>query len=148
MTLQLRCEVLRASQVPVEDVVVATARAQESIIPGYRANPLVMTLHSSNQLILGRVPDLQLACVGSNGEMLPIPGPLHRGDVVVGANITQLRHLAVHGGPQVDAGAEADGKDVLGRPVDEVQVEIVLEAGGVEHLKRLLWDHPLLLVLL
>ena len=43
-------------------------------------------------------------------------------------------HLAAGCGPEVDAGAEADGEHVLGGPVDEVQVEVVLQGRRVQHL--------------
>lgn len=38
--------------------------------------------------------------------------------------------------PQIDAAAEAHGEDVLRRPVHEVEIEVVLELGRVEHLER------------
>ena len=37
--------------------------------------------------------------------------------------------------PQIDGGAQADTEGVLGRPVQEVQVEVVLQLGGVQHLE-------------
>lgn len=43
-------------------------------------------------------------------------------------------HLAAGCGPEVDAGAEADGEHVLRGPVDEVQVEVVLQGRRVQHL--------------
>lgn len=46
------------------------------------------------------------------------------------------------GVPEVDAVAEAHCQLVGGAPVDEVQVEIVLEGGSVEHLARHLVDLP------
>jgi hypothetical protein len=47
-------------------------------------------------------------------------------DVVVASQVTQLRHLAGAGAPQVDTALQADAQHVLRRPVDEIQVEVVL----------------------
>ena len=77
-----------------------------------------------------------------------VAGPLHARDTVIGPDVAQLGHLAVLGGPQVDAGAEAHGQNVLRGPVDQVEVEVVLQARCVEHLERLLRDHALFPVLL
>lgn len=40
-------------------------------------------------------------------------------------------NLASAGTPKVDARAQADGQDVERRPVDQVQVEVVLELGRI-----------------
>ena len=42
--------------------------------------------------------------------------------------------------PQIDGGAEADTEGVLGRPVQEVEVEVVLQLGGVQHLEGCFGD--------
>ena len=74
--------------------------------------------------------------------------PLYAGYTVIWPDITQLGHFAVLGGPEVDAGAEADGEDVLRRPVDQIKVKVVLQARCVEYLERLLRDYALFPVLL
>jgi hypothetical protein len=40
-------------------------------------------------------------------------------------------HLAAAGVPQVDAIPQSDGEDVVRGPVHEVEVEVVLQCGGV-----------------
>ena len=42
--------------------------------------------------------------------------------------------------PEVDARRQADGKDVGGRPVDEVEVEVVLQVGCVENFEWAFWN--------
>lgn len=37
--------------------------------------------------------------------------------------------------PEIDAAAEAHGEHVLSRPVHEVEIEVVLELGRIEHLE-------------
>jgi len=44
--------------------------------------------------------------------------------------------LAGERGPQVDTTAKADTQHILRRPVDEVEVEIVLQFGRVQHFER------------
>lgn len=145
MTLELGKLVLGAPKVPVENVVVAAARTQETVIPGYRTNPSCMALHRSHELVFHRVPDLQVPFIGSNCKKAPISGPLHRSDVIR-ANVVEFCDLAVQSRPEVDAGAKADCQDIFGGPIDEVQVEIILETGSVKHLVGLLGDHSLLLI--
>ena len=84
--------------------------------------------------------------MSSNCEESTISGPLNRCHSVVGPNVTELGHLAVVSRPEVDAGAQADGKDVLCRPVDEIKIEIVLKAGGVENFKGLRGNYSLFFV--
>ena len=71
------------------------------------------------------------------GKVVHGPYPLrprHRGHrIVFGREVAELCDLRRRGRPQVDAGAEADAEDVLGRPVDKVEVEIVLEISNEFH---------------
>ena len=49
----------------------------------------------------------------ADGEQGAVAGPLDARDAVVGPDVAQLRHLAILGRPEVDAGAEADGQNIL-----------------------------------
>ena len=102
-----------AAQVAVQDVVVAAARAQEGAIPGNRTDASIMPAQSPNQSVLYSVPDLELASVCSNREKRAITAPLDACYAILRAEVTKLRHSAVRGLPEVDAGAEADSEDVL-----------------------------------
>ena len=86
--------------------------------------------------------------MSANGEKGTVPRPLHTCHTIIWADIAQFCDLAVHGGPEVDARAETYGQNVLRRPINQVEVEIVLQAGGVEDFEGLRGDHALLLVLL
>ena len=44
------------------------------------------------------------------------------------------------GGPEVDTRRQADGKDICGRPVDKVEVEVVLQVGCVENFEWAFWN--------
>ena len=54
--------------------------------------------------------------------------------VAVRGEVAEARDLARAGGPQVDAGAEADAQHVLRRPVHQVEVKVVLKFRGVQDL--------------
>ena len=48
---------------------------------------------------------------------MSITGPLDTSYAIIWPDIAQFCHLAIHGRPEVDAGAEADGEHILARPV-------------------------------
>ena len=51
----------------------------------------------------------------------------------VALNVSQKpTHLAGAGAPQVDTGAQSNAEHVEGRPVNQVQVEVVLQLRGVQ----------------
>ncbi len=43
---------------------------------------------------------------------------------------------------EIDAGAEANGEDIVVRPIEKVKVEIVLEGRGIQYFKRDFGDFP------
>ena len=56
----------------------------------------------------------------ANPEKCAITGPLNAGHTIARPDVVELGHLAREGRPEVDAGSEADGEDVLRRPVHQV----------------------------
>lgn len=67
---------------------------------------------------------------------------MHGAYAVPRPQIAELGDLAIGRGPEVDAGAEADGEHVLRGPVDEVEIEVVLQGGRVQDLMRRFGDLP------
>ena len=62
--------------------------------------------------------------------------PRYAGDrVVVRGQVAEPGDLRGAGRPQVHAGAQAHAQHVLGGPVHQVKVEVVLQLGGVQHLE-------------
>jgi hypothetical protein len=45
-------------------------------------------------------------------------------------------HLAAACIPQVDTIAQSNGKDIMRRPINKVQVEVILQRGRIQHLER------------
>jgi hypothetical protein len=46
-----------------------------------------------------------------------------------------LAYLAAAGIPQVDAIPQSDSEDIMRRPIHEVEVEVVLQCGRIQHLE-------------
>lgn len=132
-------------QVAVQDGLVARASAQDGGVPGYRANPVGVSVHHSHPLHFIDVPDLHFSAVGAQREQRPLLGPGDRGGRVRDAQVAQLGDLGVLGVPEVDAGGEPDGQVILGGPVDEVEVVVVLQGGCIQHFAWQLVDLPSLL---
>ena len=86
-------------------------------------------------LYLRGIPDLDFAAGGAHAQLVAARGPGDRSDLFLVTEIAEFGHLIVGGGPQVDAGGKGDRQGVLLRPVDQVEVEVVLQRGGVEDLE-------------
>ena len=75
--------------------------------------------------------------MGADGDVRAALDPGDRCDEVVIGEFAQLGYFAGGAVPHVDAGAEADTEDVSGPPVNQVEVEVVGEFGGIEDFE---WD--------
>ena len=74
---------------------------------------------SVDSLVGGDVPDLDKPPVGPHGHLVSPLGPADGGDgVVLVGQITEASHLAGEGGPEVDAGSQANTQHVLAAPVN------------------------------
>ena len=104
----------------MHNAVIAAPGAQEAIIPSYGANTAVMATERPHKLALGGVPDLQVTCVRAYSEKCAITRPLDASHTIVWPDVVEFGHLAREGRPEVDAGPEADSKDVLRGPVPQV----------------------------
>ena len=56
----------------MQDVLVSTARTNESIVPCDTTDAAIMTSKGPHNLILGRVPYLEISSVGSYSEIMSI----------------------------------------------------------------------------
>lgn len=65
-------------------------------------------------------------------------------DLFLRAKVVQLGHLARRSTPKVNTGSKTDGEGVLGRPVNQVQVVVVLQGRGIQNFERCLANIPLL----
>lgn len=136
MGLQTAERVCLLSQVPLQDRLVFGARTQNTIAPGYATYSSLVSLEHSEEFLLVDVPDLHDAAIRPNREVLSPLAPADGGHGVPGAacQLVKLGHLAIAGGPDIDAIGEADSQVVGRGPVHQIQVEVVLEGRRVEHL--------------
>lgn len=102
------------------------------VVPGEGADAGGVAGHGAETAGFLRIVDLHEAFVGADGDVAAALDPGYGGDEVVVLEFAEFGHFAAGGVPHVDTGAEADAEDVSGAPVDEVEVEVVGEFGGVE----------------
>lgn len=67
--------------------------------------------------------------------MLTSVAPANASDLVVVWNLKQLFHLRSAGAPDIDSPIKPDCQHVLAVPVDEVQVEVILQLRGIKYLE-------------
>lgn len=97
VTLEFGEVIFRVTQVAMQNVMVAAPGAQERVVPGDSTDTTVMAAHSFHQLVLLRIPDLQLSCVRTDCEMSTIARPLDACDTIAWANVTKFGDFTVHG---------------------------------------------------
>lgn len=94
-----------------------------------------MSLELPNDLLLNCVIDHNLAKIIAYGEMTAPLTPLDRTDHVLRIlEVTQFNHFVVAGRPSVHLFVQAHCYVVFGRPVQQIQVIVVLKRRGVKHL--------------
>ena len=78
-----------------------------------------------------QVPDANYAWVSANRQEIVVLTEANWSTVICRTQIAQLEGLTVEEVSDEDVGGETDWDEVLGGPVDEIQVEIILEGGGL-----------------
>lgn len=127
-------------QVAAEHHLVLGAGAQSRAVPGDGAYTLMMLAQAADLLSVVDVPYLGLALISTYGQVIAFVAPANTGDLVVTENFAELLHLRGAGAPHVHGLVESDCKDVRGAPVDQVQVEVILELWCIQHFVRHLVD--------
>ena len=129
-----RCRV--CANVSMNDETIARAGADCIRVPRQAADSRLMAAHFANFLHRMRVPNLQQAFLRSNSKLIAALRPLYRSDAVAFVRqIVQLYHFAVARIPQINARTQANREHILLRPIDKIQIEIVLKIGCIENLQ-------------
>mmetsp|Transcript_22852 Transcript_22852/g.59615 ORF Transcript_22852/g.59615 Transcript_22852/m.59615 type:complete len:209 (+) Transcript_22852:1596-2222(+) len=133
--------------VPLQNPSVTRPARQRVAIPRQRTHSTGVAHHRSDLLTPVSVPDLHNAAVGPDGKVRAPSDPLDTRNKVgrvrqIAPQVAQLGHLGGACAPEVNARAEADAKHILRRPVHQVEVEVVLQVGGIQHFERHLRDLP------
>lgn len=93
-----------------------------------------MAFHGSHSFTPCCIPYLNGALVSPYSQVGATLRPTHGTNSVVRPQIAELGDLAAACIPQVDAIPQSDREDIVRRPVHEVEVEVVLQCGRVQHL--------------
>ena len=108
-----------------DTVVTVTAVALVTLV-----TRMMMThLHGADHLDLGHIPQLRLTVVGADRQVGPSLTPGNRAHAVLrlaAAEVTQLGDFAGACRPQVHTCAQTHCQNILGGPVYQVEVEVVL----------------------
>ena len=139
MSPHLRNTVLRNADVRVPDLAAPAAAREDRAGPAQTRDATRVTRHGPDELARRDVVDLDRTGRESDGEVRPIFGELDAADVLVAfeedariavADLTQLGDGPGLGVPDVDDFCERDREQVGRRPVEQVEVVVVLWAGG------------------
>jgi len=134
--LPAREEGVLLPHVTVHNGVVTRPRSEDVLVPSQSANTVSVVVEAPQLLSLIHVPELD-ARRAVGGTDSDVGGserdPRDRGHHLTFLNFHQLLDLASGSVPQVDALVKSNSKDVVLRPVEEVEVVIVLHLGGIEN---------------
>ena len=97
---------------------------------------MLVPAHTANLFLLLNVPDLHMPVICAHGQVRAFLGPGDGCDSVALAEVDQLAHARRVRVPDVDVLGQRHGQRVRTRPVDQVQIEVVAEVGGVENFVR------------
>lgn len=93
-----------------------------------------MAFHGSHSFTPCCIPYLNGALVSPYSQVCATLRPTDGTNGVVRPQIAELGDLAAACIPQVDAIPQSDGEDIVRGPIHEVEVEVVLQCGRVQHL--------------
>lgn len=125
--------------VPHHHAPVPRAAGQNAIAPGHRAHPCGVSAVLADSAAPGCVPELDGALAGAHCEVSALGVPVEAGDGVR-SELAELEDTVVGGVPEVEGGVEGDREYVEGGPLEQVEVEVVLQVGRVQHLEGHLAD--------
>lgn len=144
----------RRSNISLQNDTVSAARRQHLTIPRQCTDTGRVALQFVDLLVSCYVPNLNISVICSNSHQISLKKnssiftiskkkyaypliPSNGSDWIrVAGEITESCDLAGESWPQVDATAEANAQHVLWRPVNKVEVEVVLQFWRVQHFER------------
>lgn len=132
MALKASEKVILFSKVSLQDCLIFWPRAQYAVAPRYSTHTSFMTLEHPEHFPFINVPDLHYATVRPDWQMLPSLGPANRSHWISRAKVMQLCHLTITRWPDIDAVRETYCKVIVWRPIDKVQIEVVLKGRCVQ----------------
>lgn len=129
------------SDISNEDGTISAASSYQISIPRACANSIKMSLECSHLLAFVHVPNGSVSVPVSDTQMAPSLRPCHWCDLIIDAfEFTQLLYTGVKGVPNVDTWAEGHSKHIGLGPVDQVEIEVITQSGGIKDFVRFLRD--------
>ena len=137
--LPAREEGVLLPHVAVHNGVVTRPGGEDVLVPSQSANTVGVVVEAPQLLSLVHVPELDArrAVGGSNSDVGGSErDPRDRGHHLTFLDFHQLLDLASRRVPQVDTLVKGHSEDVVLRPVEEVEVVVVLHLRGIENALR------------
>ena len=121
--------------VVVEDGGIPAPRAQDgAAIPCQASDPSRVAFHGPHFAERRGIPELDLAVVQTNGDVLPIRAPVDacHGTLFLIPNLHQLLNGTAARVPQVHSVTQGYGDHVLRTPIQEVQIVVIQQLWCVQ----------------
>lgn len=99
-------------------------------------------MHDSKFFHFVDIPDLHLPAIGTQCKLRAFERPGDGSGRVRDPEVAEFGDLGVVSIPEVYAGGQTHSQVVLGAPVDEIEVVVVLEGRGVQYLAGEFVDLP------
>ena len=115
----------------MKDGLVSRTRREHLVRPVHYSYSTEVAFHGSDKLSFVYIPNLENTEVGSYGQVSAVGRPLYTSHRICRTEVVKLRHFLTGGVPEVDAGAQTHSQEVASAPVDEVEIEVVLQGGSV-----------------
>lgn len=126
--------VLRDSNIADQDIFISGSTSEDIVaIPRNCANSSSMALACQYLLVFYAVPKLHFSCVCSDSQNVRSGTRRRTRDEVIGRQFHQSHYFGVSCIPKVDTVAKPNSKQISRRPIDQVQVEIIIKRRRIEH---------------
>ena len=116
--------------IPHMNASISGTRGQKRVVPSHWANSGVVAKILRNSAVFNDIPNLDGSSAGADRNLRAAVIPIQTRNRIRG-ELAEFNNSVVIGVPEVEAGIEGNREDVLGRPLEEVEVEIVLKIWGV-----------------
>ena len=145
MVSQLLSHLIMSSEVSHQDCLVFASRSQHwwnRTVPGERTYSPCMSRQSSYLFPFSYVPYLNLSALGPYTQMVSTVGPAQRSDLVFFWHRAKLLNRWSCSVPHIDWVFKSYCKDVLRRPINQVEVKVITKAWGIKNSVRVWGDFP------
>ena len=138
------CVLRLGADIPQVNQSVAASARQGGAAPRHGPDPCRVTTQSPNLFALDGIPQLHFPPVGAHRQVrAPLRPRDRRYDIFGWGKIAQFGNLGCASTPKVHTRAQTDRQDILRRPVNQIEIKVILQGWGIKDLKRDLLDASL-----